>query len=135
MLSSKIVEVARTWLGVPFRHQGRNRLGVDCGGLLICVGEEAGINVIHPDVYSMSPDPKLIEVALLSNCDKVSDMLPGDVLWFSFAGEPRHVGLATDIGVIHSWAKSGKVVEHRLDSQWLSRLKGVYRPKAYLLEN
>ena len=126
-----IVSQARTWLGVPFRHQGRNKLGVDCGGLLICVGEELGIQVIHPETYSMSPDPKLIESALLANCYEITkeEMHPGDIMWFAFAGEPRHVGIFTDVGVIHAWAKPNKVVEHRLDEVWLKILKKVYRIK------
>jgi len=130
-MQNNLVEIARGWLGVPFRHQGRNRLGVDCGGLLICVGEEAGMQIIHPGAYSMSPDPKLIEETLLLHCTKIpnSERQPGDVLWFSFAGEPRHVGLCSDIGVIHAWAKPNKVVEHRLDDIWLSRLVGTYRIK------
>lgn len=124
----EIVFQARTWLGVPYKHQGRSRSGVDCGGLLLCVGEELGMEVVHPATYSMSPDPKLIEEAILSNCTKVDSIQPGDILWFAFAGEPRHVGLATDMGVIHSWARPNKVVEHRLDELWLKRLKGIYRP-------
>ena len=124
----ELVLQARTWLGVPYKHQGRTRSGVDCGGLLLCVGEELGIQVVHPETYSMSPDPKLIQASILANCTKVDSIQPGDVLWFSFAGEPRHVGLASDIGVIHSWAKPGKVVEHRLDEVWLNRLRGIYRP-------
>lgn len=129
MLTNIYVEEARKWLGVPFRHQGRSRNGVDCGGLLVCVAEALGKEIIHPATYSMSPDPKLIEEALLANCTKVSERQPGDVLWFSFAGEPRHVGLASDIGVIHAWAKPNKVVEHRLDDVWLKRLRGIYRPR------
>ena len=126
-----IVAIARTWLDVPFRHQGRNRLGVDCGGLLLCVAADAGLSVSAPDTYSLSPDPGLIADTLQANCVKLPfrDQQPGDVLLFSFAGEPRHVGIATDIGVIHAWAKPGKVVEHRLDDLWHHRLRAVYRLK------
>ncbi len=131
MHTNTLIDIGRTWLGVPFRHQGRSRLGVDCGGYLECIAIDAGLNITRSKTYSRSPDPQLIEEALLANCIKVpiSDMQPGDILWFSFAGEPRHVGLATDIGVLHAWAKPGKVVEHRLDEVWLKRLKAVYRIK------
>lgn len=125
-----IVAIARDWLGVPFAHQGRTRAGVDCGGLLIVVGEAAGLRITPPAVYSQSPDPSLIHDTLLAHCERIdlSQRQPGDVLLFSFAGEPRHVGIASDIGVIHAWAKPGRVVEHRLDSVWLGRLRACWRP-------
>lgn len=125
----EVQRIARTWLGVPFLHQGRSRQGVDCGGLLLCVGEEAGLSLIHPGTYSMSPEPNLVLDAITANCDRIAllEIMPGDVLHFSFAGEPRHVGIASDIGVIHAWAKPKKVVEHRLDEIWLRRLMGTYR--------
>ena len=39
---SAIVAAARTWLGVPWRHQGRTRQGVDCAGLVVLVGRGLG---------------------------------------------------------------------------------------------
>ena len=56
---------------------------------------------------------------------------PGDVLWLSFAGEPRHVGFATDIGLLHAWAKPGRVVEHRLDAAWRRRIRSAWRPAVF----
>jgi cell wall-associated NlpC family hydrolase len=128
-----IVSIARTWLDVPFRHQGRSRHGVDCGGLLLMVATDAGLSVAAPTVYSMSPDPDMIADTLQTNCTRLQfrDQHPGDVLLFSFAGEPRHVGIASELAghpaVIHAWAKPGKVVEHRIDDLWHKRLRAVYR--------
>lgn len=127
---SKIVMQARTWLDTPFRHQGRIKgVGVDCGGLLLGVGRELGIEVIEPPAYSMSPDPAIFPVALARYCDRILivDRQPGDIGWFSFAGDPRHVGIFTDLGLIHAWAKPGKVVEHGVDATWLRRLREVWR--------
>ena len=128
---AELLRIARTWLNVPYRHQGRNRLGVECGGLFFVVGREAGLTIIEPDTYSFSPDPTIIEASLCQHCDPigVSEAIPGDVLWLSFAGEPRHVGLVTSIGLLHSWAGPGKVVEHCLDTVWRRRVKSAYRPK------
>lgn len=125
-----IVAQARTWLGTPFQHQGRIKgHGVDCGGLLIGVGRELGLAVPETPAYSMSPDPALIADALARWCVAIRrvEMAPGDIGLFSFAGEPRHVGIFSDIGLIHAWAKPGGVVEHRLDDVWLHRLRGVWR--------
>lgn len=127
---AELVRIARTWLGVPFHHQGRNRSGVDCGGLLLCIGKEAGLEIVPPQTYSQSPDPDVIETALALHCTRIQvrDALPGDVYWLSFAGEPRHVALASDIGIIHAWAKPGMVVEHRIDATWMRRIVSAWRP-------
>lgn len=125
-----IVAQARTWLGTPFAHQGRIKgVGVDCGGLLLCVGRELGMNIDEPPVYSMSPAPEIFPSMLGRHCVMVARvaMRPGDLLHFAFAGEPRHLGIATNIGVIHAWAKPGRVVEHRMDAVWMRRLRGVWR--------
>ena len=128
---SELIRIARTWIGVPFRHQGRNRLGVDCGGLLVVVGREAGLEILDSTSYSMSPDPLVIRTALELHCDPIAieDVLPGDVLWLSLAGEPRHLAFYTDIGIIHAWAGPGKVAEHTMDTVWQRRIKAAFRPK------
>ena len=132
----EVMATARSWVGVPYKHQGRSRRGVDCGGLLLCIGRDLGVRLLEPSVeYSMSPDPEIIEKGITDNCTLVSnidDIRPGDIIHFSFAGEPRHVGMATDIGVIHSWAKPKKVVEHRIDTVWKNRIINIYRPKAII---
>lgn len=126
-----IVAQARTWLDTPFRHQGRIKgLGVDCGGLLIGVGRELGLEIAEPPAYSLSPDQALFAAYLQSYAIPVhGPMQPGDILHLAFAGDPRHVAIATDVGLLHAWAKPGRVVEHRLDEVWQRRLRGVWRLK------
>ena len=41
----RIVEYARTFLGVPYKVRGRSREGIDCAGLAICVGQHFGLTV------------------------------------------------------------------------------------------
>jgi hypothetical protein len=41
---NQIIEVARSWLGTKWVHQGRSRAGVDCVGLLIAVGDALGVH-------------------------------------------------------------------------------------------
>ena len=131
-----IIEQARTWLGTPFAHQGRVKgLGVDCGGLLVCVGREVGVEVADTPAYSMSPDPEIFRSMLADYCYPISkdEMAPGDVVWISFAGEPRHVAFVTDIGLLHAWGRPGKVVEHRIDEVWRRRIKSVHRVKDFAI--
>ncbi len=54
---NKVVAEAISWMGTPFRHQGRikgRRGGVDCGQFLCCVFENAGVTgQIVTDQYPM----------------------------------------------------------------------------------
>jgi len=124
-----IVEAARSFLKVPFRHQGRNRLGLDCLGLVIMSAELAGVELEDLKGYARVPDSD----RLRSECDRqlkkvnMSDMRNGDLLLMVFRTEPQHIAIKTDIGIIHSHKADGGVVEHRLDDVWLKRIKGVYR--------
>ena len=126
---NELIRIARTWIGVPFLHRGRSREGIDCGGLLIAVGREIGLKIDEPNTYSMSPDPGVIETSLKRYCTQIEidSAQAGDILWLSFAGEPRHVGFATDTGLLHAWAGPGKVVEHTVDSVWKKRVRAAYR--------
>ena len=38
-----VVAQARTWLGTPWRHQGRSPRGVDCAGLVVLVARALGL--------------------------------------------------------------------------------------------
>lgn len=122
-----LVEAARGYLGVPFHHQGRNKAGIDCLGLLVVSAKEAGIELEDHKGYSRQPDG----ITLRSECDrqliKIDKMKTGDILLMRFRKEPQHIAIKTDIGIIHSYQNAGKVVEHGLDAKWIKRIVGVYR--------
>ena len=112
-----IVEKAREYLGTPFHHQGRLKFkGIDCIGLLVGVAKELGIFHHDNTEYSRDPDGK----TLIEELEKVLDPIPvenvgpGDILVFWFqrrTRHPQHVGIVTDVGVIHTYEKCGRVVE------------------------
>lgn len=124
-----IVAQARTWLGTPFLHgQAAKGLGVDCGQFVVGVGRDLGLAIPDLPAYSESPDSGIFVEYLNAWCERVHERQPGDILWLSFAGEPRHVAISTDIGMIHAWAGGPrKVCEHRIDDVWLRRLRSVWR--------
>jgi hypothetical protein len=127
-----VVAHARSWLGVPFRHQGRDRNGVDCAGLVICLGRELGLLPKDFDVngYRRSPDG-----TMLAECDKHLDIAPiaqAHVAVMRFSEEPQHIALLVPyrhggLAVLHALERSGKVVEHRIDSVWRDRIVKTYR--------
>jgi NlpC/P60 family putative phage cell wall peptidase len=133
-----IVAEARSWLGVPWRHQGWTRDGCDCVGLVRGVAHALGLfdasddNPAHARFvgYPRQPDPPLMQAALALYFTPVplAAAGPGDVLWLRFAGEPRHLAiLGDDDSVIHALESMGKVVEHRLDARWRQRCIASWR--------
>lgn len=42
MTPADVTDEALSWLGTPFRWQGRSRVGLDCGGLAAVVGDSLG---------------------------------------------------------------------------------------------
>ncbi len=140
-----IVEQARTYLGVPFRHRGRTPRGLDCAGLV--VRSYADLGVVLPDVACYGREPhrdglmdamraafgvpvwegrSLIDRAVLR---------VGDVVVLRFEVHPHHIAIVTDdrhhgLGLIHAYSPpggGGRVVEHGLDARWQSQILAVFR--------
>jgi cell wall-associated NlpC family hydrolase len=54
---TEIVAAARSWLGTPWRHQGRLKgIAVDCGGLIIGVGRELRLLDFGTRAYGRIPN-------------------------------------------------------------------------------
>lgn len=140
--AAKIIAQARGWIGTPYHHQARLKgVGCDCLGLVVGVADELGLK--HEDGralssfdetdYSRQPDGERLTRMLQSVLHEVpkEEAAPGDLALFTIERNPQHVGLLTeyegDLGVIHSYAPSRKVVEHRLDKKWQQRIIKVFR--------
>lgn len=131
-----LVEAARTFLEVPFRHRGRSRRGVDCIGLLVLALEMVGRPVVDRRVYGRNPDADGLREALLAEFGAPipKDQLQvGDIVTMQWHGRPQHVGLVTDyilggFGLIHADVALGRVVEHRLADPWPRRIIEGFRP-------
>ena len=123
-----LVTAARGWIGTPFRHQGRNKLGIDCLGLLLVAAKDCGVALDDLKGYPRTPDGH----TLRAECEKQlikkigKDLREGDILLMSFGRYPQHIAIKTDIGIIHAFQESGRVVEHNIDQKWLNRIKEVY---------
>lgn len=140
-MTDRIITQARTWLGTPYHHQARLKgVGCDCLGLVVGVADELGLkhasgatlSSFDQTDYSRQPDGARLTAMLQSVLYEIpkEDAAPGDLVLFSIEGNPQHVGLLTDyegLGVIHCYAPSRKVVEHRLDKKWQQRIVKVFR--------
>lgn len=97
---SDIVRVARSYLGTPFHHLGRQPgLALDCAGLLICVARELGCVAPDFDVpaYTKSPDGSLLVWfhRYLRPVPRVA-MQPGDAVALILDADPQHLGILCD---------------------------------------
>ncbi|MGH8566844.1 MAG: NlpC/P60 family protein [Gammaproteobacteria bacterium] len=129
-IRESIVAEARTWLGTPYRHQGRRKgLACDCAGLVIGVAHGLGLSEFDFRAYGPLPHSGTLERLLAEHMDRidVAEASPGDVLVLAWLSEPQHLGIRTNIGILHSYAGARRVVEHRIDEIWQARLRGAYR--------
>lgn len=131
------VATARSYIGVRWKHQGRSRRGLDCGGLLIVSAFGAGrLTEDAKAGYGREPYRHSLEDVLRANLgDPVNDVPKvGDVVMFHVGrAAPNHVGIVGDyvhggLSIIHAYAITGEVVESPLDASWRGLLREVYRP-------
>ncbi len=128
-----IDEAARSLIGVPWAHQGRNpAVGIDCVGLLVLSVRACGIPVDDRTDYGRDPDGTLYAALCEWLAGPFTDTQPGDVVLIQFtARQPRHVAIVSEglygLTLIHADSKHGKVVEHVMDDRWAARIAGAWR--------
>lgn len=120
----EIAKTAREYIGTPYQHQGRLKgVGIDCVGLLICVGKDCGYLPTSFDYngYPRQADGFLLMDRLHQHLKPIKkiDMEPGDVVVVKFDQHPQHVGIVGDyrhggLSIIHAASVHGEVIETRL---------------------
>lgn len=137
----EITTEARAWIGTRFEHQAALKgVSCDCIGLMRGVGIECGI---FPRDYLALPwvrefigyGRQPIDGQMMRACrlfmQQVEDLASARVVLMKFGAEPHHIGLIGDyplggFSVIHAYAPMRKVVEHRLDDIWRSRIVAIF---------
>lgn len=119
--SARVVAIARTWIGTPFRHQGRVKgVGVDCIGLAVGIARELGREVRDELDYGRTPEAARMMRAMSGHLAPVQvpagarpgDVLePGDVVLFNWRGSPTHIGVFTGGAFVHAYEVEKRVVE------------------------
>jgi cell wall-associated NlpC family hydrolase len=129
-----IVDEARSYLGVRWKHQGRSREAIDCAGLVICVGRDLGLTHYDYTAYRRRPDhQKFIEYFVAGGGIRlnVADVQPGDVLLFTEYSYPCHSSIVSEkrgvLHIIHSHLPRRGVVEEPLIEPWLSKRVAAFR--------
>lgn len=110
------VAAARTWLGVPFRYQGRSENGIDCVGVVVESLATLGISLdVEPYGKQVSGDTVLRQLQAIGRRVLFAEARPGDIAVLNYRGESNHIGILTgERTMIHSLAFARRVVEQPL---------------------
>jgi len=132
------VEEALTWERTPFHHRGRlKHVGVDCVGLVIGALKKFDITVRDMETYPRFPIHGIFIDNINAETEAIqnfNDILPGDLLTFTWRTEPQHVAIVTatnPIRIIHAYELIGMCVVNDFDSSWRSKFYSARRLKVF----
>ena len=133
----QIITEARSWIGTPFKHQGRKKgAGIDCVGLIYCVANKLGIAPPEDSLpqeyrgYAWVQDGDILREAFNAYMDRISinQAGPADVfVMVSNTPHPQHAAIYTGKTIIHAFTSLGRCQEHSLSDKWRRRIRGAYR--------
>lgn len=130
-----LLAIARSWIDTPYHHQGRIKgVGVDCIGLIIGIAQDIGVtNIDRPEfrAYGRRPPRGRGMLRYFDEMATGKSMLvdPGRIAVFFFdeaTKRAQHIGITTDVGILHTYSSMGRVVEHNLTQDWISKLICTY---------
>jgi cell wall-associated NlpC family hydrolase len=117
---SRVLAVAQTYLGVPYRWGGASRSGIDCSGLvMVSYRDGAGIKLPHKASLQAARGVKI---------DR-SQIQAGDLVAWGVPGLYPHIALAVDASTVITAPTWGKTVEYQ--SLWQKKVPGYGYPDIY----
>lgn len=111
---ARIVEIAKQYLGVPYRYGGASPSGFDCSGFVYWVFAKHGVTVPRDSVRQSRAGQEVAK----------ADLMPGDIIIFRIANTPngRHSAIYIGDGsFIHSPSAGSRVRVERLDADYWKR--------------
>ncbi|TDE16725.1 C40 family peptidase [Dyadobacter psychrotolerans] len=125
----KVVEVARTYSGTPYRSGGNDKSGIDCSGLICSVYSEIGVKV---------PRISWQQSEFGSEVGSIQEIKPGDWLFFvpeaGKEGYVSHAGIVTDVRsreeiiFIHASTSRGVREDNLFSTYFKGRFVKAMRP-------
>lgn len=124
----KLASTAMRLVGVPYRHQGRSRTGLDCSGLVVYAHRLCGVDLPDRTDYSLSSDfgPVLLDLLAVDFTEWPQARL-GDVVAIGNRGRaspPRHLGIlaparfGSGFDMVHACSDSKAIVRESLSEAW-----------------
>jgi cell wall-associated NlpC family hydrolase len=130
-----IITEAKSWLGVRFKKGGRDRMGVDCVGLLVNVGRACGIEIEDTTEYSFDPDPAKFMTMVYGQSDPITfeGLVPGSIVLMRQSVFPMHTGILSRdhygrLSIINANLHKRQVVE-QLYTEWKNQVIGYRKYK------
>ncbi len=113
------LQVAHTWIGVPWRKAGSRREGVNCLGLLVGIAKECEFEMdiaareLDASLTS-SPIPGFMLKRAKEDLDIIHlrDAIPGDLLLIRIQQEPQHIAIISGVNplfILHTDPYAKKV--------------------------
>lgn len=126
-------EIASQFIGIPYRHGGRDRNGLDCLGLILAFYREAGIVTGYNDSVRYSESwyrktPRLYAMELLRYGKPATFPLKAlDLVYFAIKGVVRHAGVLINERQFIHIIENHPVMVSRLSRRWARQLVGARR--------
>ena len=125
------------YIGLPFLHDGRDRNGLDCWGLVQLVyRERLGIELpTYGGVYKDTSPQTMREIGIVMDRERdrwvaVSQPKDYDIVLLKIAGKlPTHVGVVSGKFFLHIMSGMETVIERIDNLLWAYRIAGFYRCK------
>ncbi len=137
---SKVIEIARSWLGTPYKHRGQIKgVGVDCATLISNTYAEAGL-IAPVDLPQYSPQwhlnkdsQRYLGIITDHATEIFNDPGPGDVVLWQFGRAFSHGAIVVAWpGIIHALVNVGCTEDDAEASAMLASLNsGEDRPRRF----
>lgn len=136
----RLVDAARAYLDVRYRHRGRSVNSLDCAGLVVLSFADCGLETTGFVHYGREPfnDGLVTRTrAALPGCELPTGtpLQDGDVILLRWVEQPAHMAIVAGavyagtpaLNIIHADGHVGRVLEQRLTPDVVSRITHIFR--------
>lgn len=128
-VTGDMASAARSLIGVPFRHRGRTRAGLDCAGV-VWLARKMAFGLKEDDrAYPPRPTSQMVLDRISAHAQRVSlrEAAPGDVVVLRFGSFATHLGILTAESVVHAVHVGGVIETSRAELLAQRSIMAVFR--------